>query len=334
MTDEATYINILGEEITYAEDRRSIYQLKFYEENPRVLSKLVRAEKLDGSPEEKQEAIEEGLREESSVKILLRTIPDHGGISEPLIIRPNGDVLEGNSRLAALRKLSGDKKLSKESYLTAPCKVVDLNEEQIDAFLHQQHVDGKTEWTAYDKAYTAYHRIRIDGVPLSEYADRTSDTEQRIKKWIEIIELMGSEDVGDKTDYYSYYDVIVASNKMKNAFEKSPPLRRYLLDLIKQPDCGFTATEMRDKVPQIADKPKALKKWMDGKIDFEDAVNASHVSQPKQLVAKALSNLNSIEASSINNLDNNERNSLKIEIKKCSREITRIQNAIEKGNNK
>ena len=117
MTDNI--IKILGKDIPYVDEPKDIYQLKFYEKNPRVLSKLVREESLAGSREEKQQVLEKALIQESSVKNLMKTIKEHGGLMEPLIVQGSTkDVLEGNSRLAALRTLY--RKEEDEVYLQAP----------------------------------------------------------------------------------------------------------------------------------------------------------------------------------------------------------------------
>ena len=85
MTDNV--IKILGEDIPYDDEPQDINQLNFYEKNPRVLSKLNRAESLTGSHEDKQEAIEDLLIQEPSVKNLMKTIQEHRGLMEPLIVQ-------------------------------------------------------------------------------------------------------------------------------------------------------------------------------------------------------------------------------------------------------
>ena len=331
MTEEQPYINILDKEIPYRDERRGISVLSFYEKNPRVLSKLMRANKLNGTADEKQLAIEEGMRTEVSVKYLRKTIFDHGGISEPLIIQENGEVLEGNSRLAALRILY--KENQEEKYFTAPCRVVKFEENEIDAFLHQQHVDGKVPWSAYDKAYSAYHRVKIDGVLVHEYAARTSDSEREINKQIETIDLMQLEGAGDKTERFSYYDQITRSTKLKHAFDDNSDLKRYLLDQLQEDKIPFTAQDLRDNVPVIAKKRKVLTNWVKGKVDFEEAVQLSKVSHPKQQISKAINNLQEVNRDEVDKLDSSERAALKIKFKNCVREVKRIENILKRNNN-
>ena len=322
------YITILENQIPFSDERRETSDLKYYEQNPRVLSKLIRAGKLNGSDEERQKAIEEGMPDESSVKILLRDIKLDGGISEPLIVHSRTlEVLEGNSRLAALRILY--QRHQEEIYLSAPCRMVDLEEEEIDAFLYQQHIQGKTPWSAYDKAYSAYHRVEIDGVSIEEYSRRTKTTEVNIRRCIDVIKLMKSEGAEAETEKFSYYNEIVRSSKLNRSFNDAPELKRFLLDRISEPSPPFKAQEMRDKVPQIAVKPKALKKWISGSIDFDDAVTQSKISQPKQHALNATRNLKGIEKAGVERLSKNEKNVLMQEMKKCKREIKRIEKIIQ-----
>jgi len=315
MTEE-TYITILGNKISYTDDRYSINELKFHEKNPRVLSKIVHADRLDADDEEqRQKLIQKKMRDESSVKNLTKTIQSQGGISDPLIVQVNTlAVLEGNSRLAALRILY--KRTNKEIYLTAPCRMVQLKEGEIDAFLYQQHVEGKTQWSAYDKAYSAYHRVIIDQVQIDDYVQRTSASKRDINSQIEIISLMNDEDAAENTERFSHYDVIVRSSNLKQSFDSHPTLKRHLLDKIKEEPLTITAHDLRDKVPQIAKKSKVLKKWMNGTIDFDEAVEASKISQPKQHMTKAIKSLKEIEKKDIKQLHNNERGAFKPELRK------------------
>ena len=322
--DENTTITILGKKVPCVHKECSIASLRFYEKNPRILSKLVDAGKLNCDNEEKQAFIKEALKQEKSVKVLLKSIQDHGGISEHLLVDyKTQKVIEGNSRLAALRFLS-EKEEGK--YLTAPCRLLSLDENQIDALLNQQHIDGKTEWSPYDKAYNAYHRVEIDKVPLDEYCHSISETKQEVKKQIEVIQLMREE--AAKEEKFSYYELLCGPTKLKRSLEKynNPKQRSFLLGEIKEPQSGvsFTALELRNDVPRILEKPKIFKRWMDGKIDFRQAQEDSKISQPKGFISKATKSLSNIKRVEIENLEKNEINALEPEIKKCRKELDRV----------
>lgn len=330
-SDVSSEISILGKKVSYSVETVEINRLKFYERNPRVLSNLIQSQSLNGTEDERQQAIFEGLKNEASVKKLLETIPPHKGIIEPLIVSiPSFEVLEGNSRLAALRILY--EKDQDEMYISAPCRIISgLKDEDIDALLYVQHVDGKTEWSAYDKAYSAYHRIVIDKVPIDEYAKRTSTTSADIKKQIEIIQLMHDQGAQSLTSRFSYYAEMVRSSKLGKAFEQSPGLEEYILNELKENEPSFTALELRDKIPQIAKKPKILKKLIKGKLDFDGAVESSKVSEPKQLISRYIDRLKGILNHDLEKMDKNDLQALKQEIRKCTRELERMMDLVSKS---
>ena len=322
MTDNI--IKILGKDISYEEAPQDIYQLKFYEKNPRVLSKLDRAESLAGSHKEKQEVLKDLLIQEPSVKKLIKTIQEHRGLMEPLIVQRNTkEVLEGNSRLAALRTLYT--KEEDQVYLQAPCRIVDLEDEQIDAFLYQQHINGKTEWSAFAKAYSAYRRVVQDGVSIEHFVNITSSNKDEIQKRINTIKLMKKQGMDGKTDRFSHYEQFYRSKNLKPLLEDNPNLENYVLQGIKQDKLPWSASQLRDGIPQIAKKSKVLKKLIDGEIEFIDALERSRISKPKELIAKARTILDDVSKAAIDQLDNNEKSAVKIEVKKCSRQMDRIK---------
>ena len=326
------YINIAGVEISYTDARIDINKLKFYDKNPRVLSKLKRAGNYRVPADQLQSVITREMEKEPSVQTLLRTIPKEGGVMEHLIVQQSTlAVLEGNSRLAALRILA-NKYEDELSYLTAPCHLVELKEDQIDALLDEYHVEGKTSWTAFDKAYISYQRVVLDGVAIEDYAKRTSATKNEIGKRIAVIQLMINEGMDLKPDMFSYYEVIVRSNKLQIAFAKNPKLKAYLLNELKKEEPAFKkALDMRDHIPQIADKPKLLKRLIDGTVDFDLAKEQAKPTTPKKHVANALGCLKEVTKRDLDKLNTNECNILRIEMKKCRKEVQRIDGILNQN---
>lgn len=317
-------LKILGEEVSYEDERMDIFELRYYEKNPRVLSKLIREQEIDSLSDDRiQKVVERRMKDEQSVRNLRKTIRHHRGIVEPLVVQfSTRKVIEGNSRLAALRMLYAEN--SDPVYLTVPCRMVTLSEKQIDALLHQYHVDGKTEWTPFDKAHFSYHRILVEKISIEDHAEVTSTSQAEIRKRIDTVQLMKEQKMEDKTDRFSYYDQIVRSTKLKPILIDHK-VRQYLLNEVKAKKPEFTAQEMRDHIPEIAKKPKLLKKLIGGNCTFEDARVEAKVSQPKQHLAKALGSLREIRKRDIDSLDKNDRNSLRSEARKCQREVKRIQ---------
>ena len=325
-----TYISILGEDIPYSEERLEISSLKYYENNPRVYAKLTEGGPLPDA-RIRQDFIYGKMLGEKSVQKLLKTIKRQGGVTEPLMVLvTTSQVIEGNSRLAALRYLSKNEKGDKSPYLTAPCRVLSLTLDQIDAYLHQTHVDGRVEWTPYAQAFCTYKRVIEDEKDIGKYAENTGQTELAVQKQINIVKLMKEhEGKHIREERFSYYESIVKSNKLKNACNANPGLRNYLLKEIKKEKPEFDAQNLRDDIPQIANKSKQLKKLIEGKTDFETALDLSKVSQPKQHIDKAFENLEAIKKPAIINLPSNELNIVNIAMKRCRRELGQVENMIK-----
>ncbi|MBF2759077.1 MAG: ParB N-terminal domain-containing protein [Ectothiorhodospiraceae bacterium AqS1] len=330
MSDQ-NYIKILGDEIPYDEVRIEINRLRYYEDNPRVYPKLIQDGPFPKNSEDQQIFIEEKMQKEKSVKKLLKTIKNQGGITEPLIVlQKNYQVIDGNSRLAALRMLSKKHNEDALQFMSAPCRIMTLTNGQIDAYLHLIHIDSKTEWTPYEKAMRAYKRVFKDGVEEKIYSSTTGATIDDINKSIEIIKLMQENESGTlRPDMFSYYEQLVKSRKLNRACNEHPELKPYLLSVIRRDDLEFKAQELRDGIPQIAQKPKQLRKLMKGEIDFIQAVEITRISQPKNHLDKALANFQEIEKDSLVNLDRNELNDIELSWKKCKKQLERLEKIIQ-----
>ena len=327
-----TYITILGEDIYYSEERLEIISLKYYDNNPRVYAKLTAGGPLPDA-NKRQEFIHNQMRDEKSVQKLLKTIKRQGGVTEPLMVLvKTNQVIEGNSRLAALRYLSKNEKGDNTPYLTAPCRVLSLTPDQIDAYLHQTHVDGRVEWTPYAQAFCTYKRVIEDEKDIGKYAKNTGQTEQAVQKQIDIVKLMKQyEGKHIREERFSYYESLVKSNKLKNACHANPGLRDYLLKEIKKEKPAFDAQNLRDDIPQIANRPKQLKKLIEGNTNFETALDLSKVSHPKQHLDKALENLRAINKTAISTLQSSDLNIAKIAMKKCRKELERVEKTLNEA---
>lgn len=96
-------ITIGKKEYDVEEELLNQCELLFYEENPRVYSIL----RSNGTTPT-QKDIETKMKSMEHVKQLRLSIEQNGGLIDPLIVvKRNGDfvVLEGNSRLAAIKSL-------------------------------------------------------------------------------------------------------------------------------------------------------------------------------------------------------------------------------------
>lgn len=326
-------IKIIKEEIPLKDDFLSIYELKFLPDNPRVYACTHGIPGFNElSEEEQQNLIYEKLLKETSVKNLEKEVERHGGLLEAILVRYDTmQVIEGNSRLAVYRQFN--EKYPGGDWELIQCDIVSsLTEEQQFAFLNQIHVKGKTQWSAYEKANLAYVR-KERGWTEARIADLFGETEATISNSIKVIDLMKSNGDNDQS-HFSYYEVMTTTRKILQATEENKDLKNLLLNRIKHvgPDNDendFTALELRNKLPSIIDKPKILRKYIEGDLTFDDAYQEAKTSKAQQRVKRALSAIKPITKKELEKSDQNTRNAIKPDIRRLKQEVNRIDGIIK-----
>ena len=283
-------------EIPYQEIQAQVGQLAFYPENPRIYSQLA------GSGDRTQENIQAKLEAMDHVKELRSQIDRDGQVNEPLFCMPivpeselhgqyEYQVLEGNSRLAALR-------MNKKSSLPpshVPCNILDFSaysgqetESLIFSLLGQFHIIGKTDWRSYENAAYIYRRFKNHRVPAEEIAKEISQTPTRVRHMVNAFQLMIDAKDGN-TSNWSYYEVCASSTKIRNQIENNPELRDRIVLLIK--DNKFSrALDMRDKLPDILRNKRARRKFFDEDEDdpFQEALAVADISGDTDATLKRL----------------------------------------------
>jgi len=123
--------------------------ISFYPKNPRIATIVDSIENIT------EEAIDDALWSASNTHDLKRTIEHDGGLINPIIVYEN-KVLEGNTRLCCYRHLF--KEFSDDKWKKIPSRVVTepLSQDDIYRLLCSEHIDGKIEWDAWEKAHFFY----------------------------------------------------------------------------------------------------------------------------------------------------------------------------------
>ena len=332
-------IKILGEVIKISNDYLPIDELKFMKDNPRVYSCIHGEPDFDNLPEVvQQERIFENLKKEPSVKNLKSEIKRHGGLMEQILVRfDTKQVIEGNSRLAVYRILHEETK--DENWELIPCNIVSsLTDDQQIAFLNQIHVKGKTKWSAYEKANFAY--VQKERLTPKKIADLFGESEMTIRTRIKVIETMRTSDDTDRS-HFSYYDVLVRNVDISKEIKENKDLRKVLFERIRnlgnvedEENLDFTALELRKKLPVIIQKPKVLKKYIQGDppLDLDTAYQSAKISNAQQKVRESTAILDGIERKDIISLDRNDLNALDQDLRKLVRTTDRINKIMEKTN--
>lgn len=327
MNQDETSIAIMGESVPARHEELPIEELNFLPDNPRVYATIREMSDFsDLTSAEKQVRIYERLLSEPSVKNLIPEIRRDGGLQEPIIVRwDTRQVIEGNSRLAAYRKLNEED--SNSRWTKIRCLVVTgLSGNQQTRLLGQAHLNGRTEWSPYAKALYCFRWVVEEQQEISTLSNLIGVTPNIIKKNIDTIQAM--QDNNDKTlSNFSYYDVLVRNRAISAELKKNKPLRDTLFSQIKTP--SFTAQQLREYLPVIIAKPKILKKYEKGEITLEEACDRARTSSIEQQLKKIRDRLDDIKKGDLNSLDRQQANALKQVIKQTSKHLKRVSDMVD-----
>jgi hypothetical protein len=262
-------ILILGHKIPISYEEVDQSSLRFYESNPRIYS-IVR----QNAQHPTQEEIERQLLAMEHVKQLIQDIKRNNGLLEPLIVRDETfEVLEGNSRLAAYRALALQDPLK---WAKVRCVILpkDIDDRLVFALLAQLHVKGKKDWAPYEQAGFLYRRYNEQKVDLHTLAQESNLSLQRVRQLIDTYQFM--LDSGEREiAHWSHYEEFLKSRTIAKARERFPTFQDRVIDLIQR-DRTFKAVDVRDRLPKIVAGPlKNLKRFSEGKIGFNDAVESA-----------------------------------------------------------
>ena len=329
MTSDPTTIAIMEEEVLADYLMIDIDKLYFLPDNPRVYA--ITRKMRDFSEltrEEKQRCIYESLLKEQSVKNLMPQIQRDGGLQEPIIVRwDTQEVIEGNSRLAAYRKLS-DENPDDDRWTRIKCLVVkSLTDDQQTRLLGQIHLHGKTDWSTYAKKLSCFRWVVEDKNDISTLAKLYGITEAEIKKNVEAIQLASSNNDSEPSNI-SYYDVLIRNRIISSAIADNKPLKDTILSQIKTNE--FTAQQMRDRLPVIIAKPRMLKKYEEGNISFEEAYERAKISNIQQRFKKIREHLDDIQGDDIQRLERSELRAVEQTVRQIRQHVKRISGMIKK----
>src|SRR5579884_3697174 len=100
-----------------------------------------------------QDYLEEHLWADTDVKELYRQVQANGGLLEPIIVRHDLVVAEGNCRTVVYRKLR-EKQPTNAAWKRIPARVLpsEVDQRLVAMMLGELHVAGKNTWTAFEKA--------------------------------------------------------------------------------------------------------------------------------------------------------------------------------------
>lgn len=249
-------MRISGEMVPFKKGVLLHSDLRYWVKNPRIYS-IVHATDV---PLE-QDEIELELQKCDHVKQLIRDIKHHKGLITPVfVLDKKFEVIEGNSRLAAIRALAAKQptQFGKMECIVFPA---DINEKLIYSFLNQEHIQGKHQWSPYEQAGVIY-RLVSGGMGMEALCDELGISKRKAKSMFDIYDFM-VQHKEDKPSRYSYYEVYLTNRKAKQLRGVEPNLDTRIVKEIQ--DAKVTAQEFRAMLPLVLDHPKERNRFISGK---------------------------------------------------------------------
>ena len=344
MTPSDTTTPIKKRDVPYTMDVINTSELRFWDENPRVYAAVQgHPDFANASPQRKQAIIYQQMLKEESTARAKEGMERHGGLQEPLIVDLRGNiVVEGNSRLAAARKLA---EKDENHWGALECKCYnDITEEEKIALLNQMHIQGKVQWTPYAKAATYYRqwekRHEDPQWTQTHIAEVNGVSQSHVSQQIKIIETMVVE--GDNEPRkYSWYKVVVDNKKLVNEFDRLPGLQERVMETVKKARTADNedtntraAFKFRDELRAITAKPKILADYAKGKLNLDKAAERARMSSTAQKLRKAREHLQAIEKEDVDNMEDSERNETRRIVKRVRQELDRVAEFLNGGNHR
>ena len=314
------YLPILGAKKRMRLDNIPITELRFMEDNPRVY------EETRGS--QTQDALMAILERKEYVKKLVDDIRRQGGVQMPLtVVDQDGDktVVDGNGRLAALRRLASD---DPDSWRTVTCEVIEeeITPDELLALLSQRHLTGQRKWVSYEQANLLYRNHYERKMTHDDLKRNTGLSTQKIRTLIGTIQAM--KDNGDKDQsHWSAYEVLLTTKAIVKGCNEKPGLKQRLREIIKNEDDDTTAQDIRKKIPQIlVGAPRNLKQFISGKRTLAEAYRvAEGAGELTKRVREFRAWLEEAgRESEVGKHSQNEQNAFEQQLKKTNQLIHRI----------
>ena len=293
---------IQGKEYDFKEERISISDLRFWPDNPRVYTDVYEGlfAKMDShglSDDELQLKIYNKLKGKENIRQLRDQIESSGGLAEPLIVQKQTNkptnkyfyaVIEGNRRLAAckmIKETSKDNTKLAEDFSRIPCEVVpsNIHRSHIFSLLGILHIEGKLQWTPFDKAH--YVKNRADSLhkergtaenSISIIAKELGVTTKEAEMYIRNIDLMKEAKEKEKTKY-SIYDVANRNRVIKEHLKEGGPKKKVWIGVLKNWPEKKPATEFRAAVGSLtrnrSRSNKHLNDFLKGVATLEEAAH-------------------------------------------------------------
>jgi hypothetical protein len=209
------------------------------------------------------------VREQPGYDALQRAIRKAGGLHEPVIVRHDGLLVEGNSRATAIKVLhSGNKSDPRWKNIPVMRLPKSVPESALARLMAAYHVARKTVWRPYAQADQIYELKHAYGLTPRQIADETRMSEREVEQHLEAYEYLINEVLphasnGNGADILeSKFSHALEFVKRKNlaALRKDPVIRKQVAKLLVENKIKGAEVRELDKVLKNRKATTALKK--------------------------------------------------------------------------
>lgn len=272
---------VAGKDVRVTHETVPIEDLRLDPDNPRIRFQLERS----GNKKPTQDDLQKFIKDQSGYNGLQKTIRLAGGIHDPVIIRHDGTVVEGNTRLTVVSTLHKGQSTNPR-WKTIPVMRLpkDVPEQAIAMLMASYHVAGKNKWAAFAKADQIYRLVHKYKCKPEQIADETRNmTKREIEQTLEAYEYLIKE-VMPKTGKSS--DATFLESKWSHALEfvKNRELGEMKADPSVRRTFAKLLTNNQIKGAEVRRLPKILKNKRATKVlkatGFKDAEAALKKTDP------------------------------------------------------
>lgn len=181
---------VAGKSVGVTHETVSIGYVRLDADNPRIRFQLQQS----GKTKPTQEDLQKLIKDQPAYGELQKAIRKAGGLHDPVIIRHDGTVVEGNTRVTVISTLhkgaSSDPRWKRIPVVRLP---KDVPPESIAMLMASYHIAGKNTWQAFAKADQIYHLKHTFGCGVEQIADETRTTKRDIEQQLEAYEYLIKE---------------------------------------------------------------------------------------------------------------------------------------------
>ena len=205
------------------------------------------------------------LTSQEETESLRRSILLSNGVQEPIYVRADGRVAEGNRRVVALRatqeELPGDPRFQQMPAWLIP---EDTPEHVVQDLLNEIHLGSVRGWAPYERALQMRGLVE-NGLIEDEVAERYRMTAREVKQQLAAIEFMEREYfpiTADPTDpehrtKFSYFLEFSKNGRLQDHCRRRPQLAQRFAKWVRD---GRLDTGMRvRRLPRILDSAEATR---------------------------------------------------------------------------